>query len=637
MTSKNKAQSLGIVSQKYIPGYWKGRRQPSLVLGLRGSPTLASQLSQPQTGAQLRAFFDGFGVLAKVDEVTIDPSHTPVASWEQLVRQIALTATHILEYLKYPLLDAPAVVFGARSLSSTVVQAVPHCNPVICTQAYKIVIDFLNQALFSNHYTIRQSQLLEVLEQVRSSQKQSLSPLFLKAAVELNIPVIPLNGAITQFGFGANSHWFEHTFSLDSANISVRLARDKLVTNLRLRQAGVPVPENSFVESADEALQFAEKVGFPVVIKPSNRDGGKAVTANLTNANEVRAAFAKAAEASERVMVEQHVAGRDYRVTVVDGKAVWAVERVPGGVFGDGQLNVARLIEQENLTLHRRVGPRQTLKPLRLDDEARHILAKQGLNAESVPERGQFVRLSSIANVATGGRPVPVFDRLHPDNAALAERAARALRLDIAGIDLLIDDISRSWREVGANICEVNAQPDLGATTALHLYRDVLQARLPLNPRIPVVVVVGEDSLAELVDSCRKVPGLGWITSEGMGIGADVLADASGAQSAFTACQALLTDPAVTSLLLHVRDGDISKNGLAFDNIDLLVFTERLLPQHLHLELCKTLLPVCRQQLAIVSNSAKPIERPRALLPDACQFRQIAATDLHDLALSYLA
>lgn len=604
--------------QHYLPGYIRGRKQPAFIVDLKPSNFVIEALTNPATVQKLQRLLEAFQRHCDNKQPAIQPV---VNDWPSLSLHIVNAASSVLNYLKFPILNQAEVLFAPEAKAWTqrpvqLVTAVPHCNPELCLKAIRMVLGMLTQAMVEANYELPRAKVDKVLMELKDALKGSVSALFLKAAYAAEIPVLTLHGATTQYGHGCCSHWFEHTFSLQSSNISVRLARDKIKSGLRLRQAGLPVPANTIVKGADEAIRFGQQVGFPVVIKPANLDGGAAVTANLSTPTEIRAAVQKVFKVANSVMVEKHVQGRDYRLTVLDGKVIWAVERVPGGVTGDGQHSIAELITAENNTEHRRVGPAQTLQPLSLNDEAKAQLAKQQLNANDVPAAGQFVRLSSIANVATGGRPVPVFEQVHPDNLQLAERAARALRLDIAGVDLLIPDITRSWREVGAAICEVNAQPDLGATTALHLYGQVLQARLPSdNGRIPIVAVVGTDAALAFIESCVSTKAIsaqcGWVTSKALGIGGETLQ--TGNSKTFHAAQTLLTDPNVTGLLFQIHGNDILQTGLPVDHIDHAIIVEYLAPQPLHNEVVKTLRAACPTTLLELNANASNAEAMAAI------------------------
>ncbi|MFC3097478.1 ATP-binding protein [Alteraurantiacibacter palmitatis] len=337
-------------------------------------------------------------------------------------------------------------------------------------------------------------------------------PRVMRAAHDLGIPFRELPGQFLQFGDGAKARWLDSTFTDATPYISTQLARDKMQSAAILRAAGLPVPLHQRVATSNEALAAAKAIGFPVVVKPIDQDGGKGVAAGLLTMEEVERAFAVAGALSKNVLVEKHIEGRDYRLTVLHDRVIWAVERVPGGVTGDGTSTVEQLIAAANADPRRGAGPHSALKKLLIDEEAATLLARQGLEAASVPEQGRFVRLRRNSNVATGGMPVAVFDKVHPDNAALAVRAARTLRLDIAGVDLLIPDIARSWREGGAAICEVNAQPQLGGTTSAAVYPAVLRELMGGGDgRVPVVILAGmEDggALAGRIAAALEARGL---------------------------------------------------------------------------------------------------------------------------------
>ena len=298
-------------------------------------------------------------------------------------------------------------------------------------------------------------------------------------------------------GQGYRSRLLDSTTTDQTPVIACQNARNKPVTSEILRQFGFPVPVHKLVTSTDAAVHAAAAIGYPVVIKPADRDRGEGVAAHLNNADAVRNACAEAFRLSAMVMVEKHISGRDYRITVLNGKAIWAVERQPGSVTGDGIHSVRQLLERVNAHPDRGQDRRSPLKKIDLDDEALELLAAAGMTADSVPAAGVMIPLRRISNVTRGGVPVPVLDIAHPDNLALAARAAQVMRLDIAGVDLLIPDIRYSWRESVAGICEINAQPTLGTYTASHLYGQILTELVKGDGRIPVILLAGAAAIRQ--------------------------------------------------------------------------------------------------------------------------------------------
>jgi cyanophycin synthetase len=448
-------------------------------------------------------------------------------------------------------------------------------------------------------------------------------PRLLRTAHGLGMPFVELPGGVFQIGHGSRSRWLESTFTDETPQIGARFARNKAFGASVLRQAGLPTPDHFVVRNLETAVKAAESIGYPVVVKPADTDGGTAVATGLSTPEEVCAAFERATRHSADILVEKHFEGRDYRMTVVGSELIWAAERIPGGITGDGRSTVAELVEEQAADRARRDSVLGRKHALVIDDEARELLGRAGLDTGSIPLPGHFVRLRRAANIGLGGRAVGVFDRVHPDNRALAVRAARALRLDVAGIDLLIPDISRSWLEVGAAICEVNAQPDLGVFFP-HIYGEVLSRLVFGNGRIPIVVVVGAPGDGVLVtDIARHLAAAGWVVGQagpaGVLIGAEALGGVSGWRDG---ARAFMSNQAVDAAVIAV-DADVLQSGLPFDSFDVLVMagthiapkrapTTRLDPAE---QMLRSLLPMCSGAVVTLAGAAMPAAFPLADSP----------------------
>ncbi|MFM7024491.1 MAG: acetate--CoA ligase family protein [Limnohabitans sp.] len=334
-------------------------------------------------------------------------------------------------------------------------------------------------------------QLLASAKRVAPAGLNSLR--FLQAAHTLNVPWRHVANNVYQLGWGRRARWLDSSFTDETPSISTSLARDKLACAKVLRDAGLPVPRQQLVYSAEQARQAAQSMGYPVVVKPSNLDGGKGVFAGLKTPEAVERAYEEAAKLSQRILVEQFIEGSDYRLQVYKNEVFWVVHRRPAAVQGDGVATVVELVSRLNAQRAAQKAPSSAdpmaemgYAAITLDDEAQEWLLSQGLHADAVPAVGQVVRLRGAANVTMGGtrEGVPLA-HVHPDNQALAVQAAQALRLDLAGIDLLVPDIARSWKATGAGICEVNAQPQLSGHLQLQLLPKLLQGQ----GRIPVIGV----------------------------------------------------------------------------------------------------------------------------------------------------
>jgi cyanophycin synthetase len=317
------------------------------------------------------------------------------------------------------------------------------------------------------------------------------------AAEERGIPSIRLSeGNLVQLGYGAKQRriWTAETDSTSA--ISETISKDKDLTKSLLASAGVPVPEGRTVTSAEDAWDAAQDIGLPVVVKPIDGNHGRGVFINLYTQHEIEAAYAVAIEEGSEVLVERHIVGDEHRLLVVGNKVVAAAKGESVWVTGDGKHSVRELIDiQINSDPRRGTSEEHPLNPARIDSAVELELARQKLTGVSIPVIDQKVLIQTNGNVA-----FDVTDLVHPDIASQVTLAARVIGLDIAGIDLVAQDISKPMAEQNAAIVEVNAGPSLifhlkpasgkpqpvGKEIANHLFPP------GVDFRIPVVGICGE-------------------------------------------------------------------------------------------------------------------------------------------------
>jgi cyanophycin synthetase len=283
---------------------------------------------------------------------------------------------------------------------------------------------------------------------------------------------------------------------------SINLASDKTSAGRLLHRHGVPVAPHVALTERAQAWAAAVRIGLPVVVKPRWTDMGTAVSVGLTTQMEVEQAFDRARRADRWVLIERVIPGEDHRVLVAGGRFIAAVQRRPAAVAGDGRSTIAELLARANADPRRTSGKTTPLNPIVYDDDSERLVRAQGWTPESVPPAGAQVRLKSAANWVAGGTVRDVTDSIHPDNVEMCVRAIGLCGIDLGGADFLTPDISRSFREVGGALCEVNVFPAL----ELHLFAegrddrdvlgDLLDALYPDRPRwrVPTVVVCGEDA-----------------------------------------------------------------------------------------------------------------------------------------------
>ncbi len=416
-------------------------------------------------------------------------------------------------------------------------------------------------------------------EFIRFTQRRALGPstaALVRAAEERDIPVIRLNNqSLVQFGHARYQRRIQATITSETRHIAVEIASDKEETNRILTTLGLPVPQQRLVYSEEEAATAAQKLGFPVVVKPYNGNHGRGVALDLRDGAHVRAAFHQAREISRAVIVESFVTGRDYRMLVVNGQLIAVAERVPGRVVGDGVHTVAQLVEITNQDPRRGIGHEKVLTRLELDAQAERCLADRGYTRDTVPPRDEAVPLRLTGNLSTGGTATDVTDIVHPDNVEMAVRTIRAIGLDVGGVDFISPDISQSYKDVGGAICEVNAAPGFRMHVAPSegTPRDVAGPVMdmlfpPGTPaRIPIATITGTNgktTTARMVAHVLKLAGrtVGLTTTDGVYINGQltVKGDMTGPLSA----RMVLRDPSVDVAVLESARGGILRRGLGY-------------------------------------------------------------------------
>lgn len=379
-----------------------------------------------------------------------------------------------------------------------VVFAAPYFNAALGLAALKWVVDTVAQfllkpdAIETTGLETATQALRELSKAMRRFRVEGINlDRMLRSAVDNKVPFTHLGMQTFQLGQGVNSRWIRSSFTDATSYLGATYARNKLATGVVLAFHGLPVADHRSAENAEDAVRAAEAIGYPVVVKAADLDGGVGIHAGLHTAEQVSRCFEEARRHTKNVMVERFQLGADYRLTVIHGEVVKVVQRVPGGVVGDGQLTVAQLLRSALQDDHhqRRMRERGKLM-LKLDEEALELLQTRGLGPDSVLPAGEFVALRRRANVSTGGSTHAIaLEDIHPANRLLAIRAAAALRLDVAGIDLILPDIRRSWFETGGIICEVNGQPQFGENNAPGLYLQFFRSLLGGDGRIPIALV----------------------------------------------------------------------------------------------------------------------------------------------------
>ncbi|MBA3789403.1 hypothetical protein H0X32_03375 [Patescibacteria group bacterium] len=232
---------------------------------------------------------------------------------------------------------------------------------------------------------------------------------------------------------------------------------DKSRLKKELVKLGMPVAKGGAVRTKDEAAALFRALVPPVIVKPHQGSGSRHTILHIKTENELSLAFIIAKQVSPMVVIEEELVGSVYRATLVGGKLIAVLRRDPPQVMGDGVHTIFELIEEENKH-PARSGP--YFAKIQLDERAREELARQEYEMDSVPLEEARVSLHQKVHWSAGGTSVDVTDEVHPDNVTIFEQIARELRAPVVGIDFIISDIRRSWKEEKrCGILECNSMP----------------------------------------------------------------------------------------------------------------------------------------------------------------------------------
>lgn len=401
----------------------------------------------------------------------------------------------------------------------------------------------------------------------RRAQRHLLSPssaLIVQAAERRGLPLRFLGEQRIRLGQGSAQRELFASITDRTARGACVLAGSKEQTSQALAQLGLPVPRQIRTTTPEAAVAAAAAIGYPVVIKPERGKKGDGVTANLRGPSEIPPAFHRAG--GGLVVVEKFVQGEDHRLMVIDGRFVAGVRRTPPFITGDGHRPLRALIAELN-TDPFRDGLRRAR--VRHDSELDRLMAREGLSLDTILPAGAVFRLRATANVSTGGCAIDVTDVIHPDNVRMAIRAAGAVGLDVAGIDYLTTDITRSYKQTGGGIIEVNARPGLRPHSwpwqgaARDVTGALLDALFPPghNGRIPIALVCGGSRTGRIARH----------------LGA--MLDGNGRRTAVATRQALHRDGAVTPL----GDADTQRRAVRalMDDADLDALVQTASPRRL--------------------------------------------------------
>lgn len=397
------------------------------------------------------------------------------------------------------------------------------------------------------------------------------------AAKERDIPWRRLQAgrSLIQFGYGARQRRIWTAETDRTGAIAEYIAQDKDLTRSSLSIAGVPVPEGRLVSDPEDAWAAAQEIGTPVVVKPKDANHGRGVFIDLTEREQIMESFHSALKEGSAVMVEKFIPGVDHRLLVVGSKMIAASRGDPAVVVGDGEQTIIELIESQLNSDPRRgeleTCPWDKIDTVKWDPIILTDLQKQGYGPHSIPRDGERVMVARFANWA-----LDITDDVHPSVREHVVTAAQTAGLDICGIDVVCENISKPLEEQGGAIVEINASPGLlmHLKPAVGKVRPVGEAIIDMlfapetDGRIPVIGITGNRGkttatrlLAHLMRATGKVVGVS--NSDGIQVGDRFTKTKDGDR--IIGQHGILLHPWTEIAICEAGAENILKEGLGFD------------------------------------------------------------------------
>ncbi len=479
--------------------------------------------------------------------------------------------------------------------------------------AAKTAVNLVETLALEKDYQCLEHDLNELKRLFDSEKLGPSTGSIVNEAKTRKIPVISTKGSsLIILGQGIKQKKMWATVTSQTSTIGVDIAADKEMTKQILAANYISVPEGLILQSLDELEEAVAQINFPLVIKPQTGNHGRGITTNINSLEKALKAFSIAKKVSDKVIVERYIKGEDYRFLVVNHQVVAVAKRTPAMIIGTGFNTIQELIDITNQDPKRGHDHENLLTTIKVDVETQTILKDKKLSLNFILPEGEVLYLKGTGNLSAGGTAADVTDDVHPFNIHMAEKISTLIDLDICGVDIVCETVTKPIIRDNGAIVEVNAGPGF----RMHLAPNEGQARNVAVPvldmlypvgstsRIPVIAVTGTNGKTTVVrliahlakQACYSV---GFTTTEGIYINNELIysGDCSGPASAST----VLQDPMVDFAVLECARGGILRSGLGFDQCDISIITN-ITSDHLGLNDIHTLEQLAKVK-AVVANS----------------------------------
>ena len=242
---------------------------------------------------------------------------------------------------------------------------------------------------------------------------------------------------------------------------------NKGIMKEKFKKEGLPVAEGGVAWSKSGALKIFNSLQKaqkrPVITKPNLGSRSRHTLIHIDTPEKLIYGFKKAKKLSPLVVIEEELRGFLFRGTLIGGKLAGVVRRDQPEVMGDGIHTLQELMDKENERPERN-GP--IFYKIIIDPDAEAELKRparaggENITMRDIPPKGKVITFSQKTSRGCGGTTTEVTDIVHGDNVAMLEHVASFLYDPLIGVDFIIEDITKSWKEEQhCGIIECNSLP----------------------------------------------------------------------------------------------------------------------------------------------------------------------------------
>ncbi|MCK5684907.1 ATP-grasp domain-containing protein [bacterium] len=483
---------------------------------------------------------------------------------------------HVTEHVSIELqtLAGMDVAYGKTRMTSTqgIYNVVFRFFDVIAgIYAGKAALNLVNSLLSNKEFDV--SEVIKNLEMIKEYRMYGPSTqAIVDEAKKRNIPGFRLDSYnLVQLGTGKYQKSIRATITSDTNFIAVETADNKYLTALMLKDAGIPVPETVKTDTLRDAQEFfksCKERGEKLVVKPCDGYRGKNISINIKDEAAFEKAFIWAQELNETVLIQPFIPGKTFRLLIIDYKFVAAIKLIPPFITGDGVKTVKELILDSKIHSNE--------AELLADRNILTLLNQNLVSLESILKKDQSVQIYLSRNHRSLGQTIDVTNSVNPMTVFLAERAAKVIGLNFAGVDIITEDIEVSLLDSAGVVVEVNAAPDFNRHinptfgNSINVAKNMIDMLFQDKNKtaVPIYSITGSSGktiAVKLISHCLKMSGYtpGVTSSDGLTINNNIIM--KGDMTLPEQVKLVLKDPTIDCAVLETPVEGILSRGLGYD------------------------------------------------------------------------